>query len=197
MHSEGYLKRQFNPKSYVKCEAEHIAHFKLRLKERFNIEIDTEQYYRILANLKKEGVRIYGINCGNAIYSVTIYGKEVWIIYGKKNDKIADRLKTALLPFKGYIVPDKLSRRMNHTMFSSLIKDQIEEFKALSKELDLNNKKAFFTRGLHHLLAAGALLYKLHGNENNLKLIGIAVHCIEDRFLSESVNDYQPVLEVS
>jgi len=178
-HSKGYLERRASI-GKTKPIGEHIEHFKQRLKERFDIEFTTNDYNALLSKLvhNTHPYHLYKVNCGTSLIRVEIQGKPVWIIYSGKRNDLPARLKTALIPFKGYIVPDCLSDYFDHKTFSVAINETIEYFIKLAESLNLNDpvkRKEFFTQSsIHKTALAGAYFY-IKNNHDRLSLIHLAV----------------------
>lgn len=169
-HSKTYLWRTNNPNGRYKPMKQHVAHFRTRLKERFGIEITSSEYGRLVKRISS-AKRLYSVNSGNILYSMDIEGKEVWVLYGSAQDRIQARLKTALIPYDGYIVPSNVANKYDHNQFTQRMNEVIVRIKELSKEIDLNNKKEFFCRGLNRTLSGGALKYLMTNDEH------IAITC--------------------
>jgi len=184
MHSEKFLWRKNNPYGLSKPEAEHIEHFMQRMLERFNIIISIGEYYAIINDIQNNKARhIYSTNSSNGIFSINLHGQEVWVMYGGVSDDIPARLKTAIRPHDQFILPDALSHVYNQTSFSKAVYEVIEQFKQLSEQIDLNDKKIFFmTSKAHPVLKKGALMYKQYGeNCDKLHFYSMAIrHLIRE-----------------
>lgn len=179
--STGFIRRRDNPHGLTKSEGEHIAHFKLRLKERFGINLTTSEYYELLKKAHKFK-SLYNLSVHTSLREGTIKGKRVWVLYASKDNRrnidLPARFKTALIPDIGhFIVPKELSYHYDHEQFTCRINETIAQMKKLSEKLDLNNKKAFFIGGEHEKLKAGALKYKTV-KDSRIILINIAVSYI-------------------
>lgn len=174
-HSESYLRRINNVQGKVKPMEEHVAHFKRRLKERFGIEITTKEYYDYVGQIK-DSYLIYKSNSSTGLYQMEIKGVTVWVLYGKSDERIPARLKTALIPFKGIVVPDVLNEHFNHTMFYEKVKSFVTYVRSISHQLDLNNKKEFFTRQDidAHIKTAVNTIKKME-NDSKLDLVLISI----------------------
>jgi len=174
-HSQRYLERRSTHKT--KPISEHIAHFKKRLLERFDITFTTAEYDKLLSQIH-ETLPIYAINGSTKVFETHIQGKQVWILYGNKSDRQPARLKTALIPYTGYIVPDCLSEVFDHKTFTVAVKETIDYFVQLSDKLDINDpikKKEFFTQqSAHRTALAGAYFYKKN-RLNKDSLVHLAV----------------------
>lgn len=178
MHNESFLKRINNPRGLVKPMEEHIAHFKKRLKERFNIEITTEEYDELVGSIAY-AKNIYHLNSSNIVYSLMIKGVEVWVIYAKTNDKLPSRLKTAMVPFKNLLVPDCLAHKYNNMMFTQRVGELIVEITEISKLVDLNNVKEFFIghQEISPLMKSLALQFKKYDNAWDIRFLrGVIRH---------------------
>lgn len=183
--STGYIRRRENPHGLTKSEAEHIAHFKLRLKERFDIHLTDKQYYEMLKKPQKFKC-LYHLSVHTTLREGTINGKKVWVLYASKDHRrgvdLPARFKTALLPDTGfYIVPKDLSYIYDHEQFTAKLNETIAYMKKLSEKLDLNDKKSFFIKHVneHRTIKYGALHYKLKGEASRLNLISTAVDYIK------------------
>lgn len=177
-HSESFLYRTNNPQGLHKSEADHIAHFIVRMKQRFDLDITPEGYHEILSNLMKNGTMIYKVSTMNSIWEIKVHGKLIWVIYGNNSrdrEDLPARLKTALTPYDGYPVPLKLAHIFDHHSFTVEVKRVVNQMIALSNELDFNDKKSFFIQDYPSSLKSGALVFKLNGNSDMPKLMGIAV----------------------
>jgi hypothetical protein len=174
-HSQTYIDRRNNPKGLVKPMEEHIELFKKRLIEKFNIEITTDEYFELVANIG-QAKHIYHLNTQTGIYSMFIKGVEVWVVYGIATDRIEARLKTALTPYKRYLVPDEFDDEYTSDEFTLKVNETVEYFKEVSKQLDLNNKKDFFMRtDIPQFVKAAACKFKEHPETTKLTLISIAI----------------------
>jgi len=180
-HSESYLFRVNNPNGYFKPESEHIAHVKQRMKERFDLDITTEDYYEILRDAQVNHTRVYKINHDNSIWSLTYRGVNLWLLYGAKGRNVGflelpARIKTVLRPFDQYVVPARLSHLYDHISFTAKINESIEKMREVSVLLDLNDKKSFFMRDdIHQNIKVGALRIVMDGPQITTTLVSIAL----------------------
>lgn len=166
------LRRYDNPLNRSRTEGEHIIHFTQRLKERFNIDLTLDQYYELLKETTKHSSNhIYSINSSSGIYEVSINDVTIWVIYGNKSNDMPARLKTALIPYKMLITPDCVSHKYDHVEFTAEVNRVIEEMVKLSTEINLENKKEFFMRGISPLLTKGALHIKKNIGATKTKIL--------------------------
>lgn len=180
MHDQSFLKRIHNPNSEVKSMDEHIAHFKQRLLERFNIELTTEEYYK-LVNTIATARHIYQLTASNGVHSMQIKGVEVWVIYGKALDRIPARLKTALIPYKGLVVPNRLAHKYDNVTFTKRVGDLIQHIFEISKTIDLNDTKTFFLGHpeLPTPIKSMALSYKRHNDAWDIRFISGVIRYLD------------------
>jgi thiaminase len=167
--------RRNNPRGLVKPMEEHIEHFKKRLLQRFNIKITIDEYHTLLANIR-HAKHIYHLNSQTGVYSIMINGVEVWVLYGSASDRIEARLKTAILPYEGLLVPDEFADDYTHEEFTAKVNEVVEYFKEVSKELDLNNKKEFFMRtDIPQFVKSAACKFKEHPETTKLTMVSMAI----------------------
>jgi hypothetical protein len=151
-HSDSFRRRLYNTDHNTKSEEDHIAHFKTKLKERFNIEITTDQYYEILkfvvANLKYN--LVYKLNTNSSVNETIINDQRVWVIYGRPDNakRLTDvelhaRLKTVLIPNTVYVVPPKLARKYDHTSFTVKLNQTIELVKKVSNQINMRKQNPY------------------------------------------------------
>ncbi len=180
MHSENYLARNNNPQNRFKPFKYHREHFITRLKERFEIEITEEEYANLVDHIGSgEPKKIYSINEGNTVYSMIINGKEVWVLYGRKGNKLPARLKTAMLPHR-FLVPDCVSHLFNHETFTNEVIASINSIKKLSEDIDLEDKVKFFSRkDLPEQIKFAALKFKEFNNEFAIEVMKPAINIIK------------------
>lgn len=180
MHDQSFLKRMNNPQGLVKSMDEHIAHFKQRLQERFNIDLTTEEYYDLVHNIANAKY-IYPLNSANGVYAMTIRGQVVWVIYGRNQDKIPSRLKTAMIPYKGLVVPNRLAHKYNNISFTTRVGEIMNEVVEISKTIDLNDTKSFFV-GYEHIpliIKSLALNYKKYQDAWDIRFLGGIIRYID------------------
>ncbi len=173
MHTDSYNTRRNNPTHRSKSESEHIVHFIMRLKERFDIECSVNQYYDLISNIGDAKI-LYKINSSNGVYEITFNNKTLWVIYGCKSGELPARLKTALIPYKLFPVPDVLSDEYDTESFTLKVKHLALDCVQLSNNINLDDRKTFFTdtkygNGLKHVILL-VKKYLVSQTENDKKL---------------------------
>lgn len=182
-HSESFNKRINNPNNEFKSEEEHMAHFKLRFKERFDVELTTEQYYTILdrAINSTNGKLVYKPSRTSSIIEMIIEGHLTWVLYGKKgvnkelNIVIPARLKTVMIPYTTYIVPVDLSKKYNHTTFTDVVNETINKIKKSAAQINPSKQNPYkILSGLSPMLRPVAKkIFKNGGKVTNTMIYSI------------------------
>lgn len=151
-HSDTFRSRVNNRDLNTKSEEEHIAHFKLRMKERFDIDLTTDQYYEILKQVRENTKfnLVYKLNGNSSINEAIVEGKLVWVVYGRPEKKRLDheselkpRLKTVLFPHHIYLVPPQLANRYDHQRFTEKVNKTIEQIIRVSNQINLRKQNPY------------------------------------------------------
>lgn len=127
-----------NPEHQSKTEEQHIAHVKERIKERFDLNISTEEYYELLDIAKTKARQLYRLNTQNSVKSIEFKGKEMLVVFGCAGNKrdLPSRIKTVLYPDAEYPVPDALIRQgIERKDFTKEIKDVANEIVAFAQDV--------------------------------------------------------------
>lgn len=197
VNSPSHKRRMDNSGRFFKPENEHITHVLHRVKERFGLDFTEVDYRAMLKLTMGHGHKIYTLNNGTFVFAINYKEVHFWVIYGRRGNPrfqcsdLPPRLKTVLIPGQSFALPDYLYHITSRENFTKLVIDNVEEIKALSVHLDLNNKAEFFiSNPAPRLMKAGALKYKeyLQGMEKMLDTVyGIAVSIVSLELMKNQI----------
>ena len=135
-------------------ERAHRAHFKLRLAERYGIEITDEEYESILPNGRNH-VKIFWKLGGNTTFGeIKIKNQSVWVVYSKKNDLHGPVYLTALSK-DGYLPVPKYLMKLDYPLnrFEQEMNELIKEIHHASQSfLSIGPKDFFMKHSMHFYL---------------------------------------------